>query len=427
MPGVGTVRGAMAHRPPKLLIDVSRTVSRARLAQPTGIDRVERAYIAWGQGQDALYLCRFDGTQYLLSGETVARLLSWLERTGPTPPFDLTAILRPTRETPLRRAQSLVRTEALSQARRPAVLIARLRKIAPEGGVYLNVGHDNLGGSDFDAIRSAGFGAVAMVHDTIPLDYPQYCRASTAEKFREKLSTIAKADLILANSSDTAQALARHIPGARTRVHAVPLGIEMPSADAPVGPKTNSRAEFTVLGTIEPRKNHQLLLELWAAMSAEMAEATPILHIIGRRGWENRAVFDMLDSHQIIGRTVLEHGPLSDVEIRCLLARSRALLMPSFAEGYGLPLAEALAAGCPVIASDLPALREVGAEVPEYLCPTDAARWFRVILDYTAQGSVFRDAQIDRMRRWSPPTWQTHFGQVENLLETILVHEASAG
>ena len=56
-------------------------------------------------------------------------------------------------------------------------------------------------------------------------------------------------------------------------------------------------------------------------------------------------------------------------------AGARAVLLPSFAEGFGMPVAEALAAGVPVIASDIAALREVGGDVPEYLDPIDGLGW----------------------------------------------------
>jgi glycosyltransferase involved in cell wall biosynthesis len=103
-----------------------------------------------------------------------------------------------------------------------------------------------------------------------------------------------------------------------------------------------------------------------------------------------------------------------------MLSTARALLFPSFAEGYGLPLAEALAVGCPVIASDLPALREVGGSVPDYLCPDDIAAWSDLVRAYAIHDSKARDAQLARLSGWSRPTWSTHFELVENLMETIL-------
>ena len=118
---------------------------------------------------------------------------------------------------------------------------------------------------------------------------------------------------------------------------------------------------------------------------------------------------------------------MSDESVAGLMQNARALLFPSFAEGYGLPLAEALAAGCPVIASDLPALREVGAEVPDYLEPRNPDAWAKAISDYAADPAPRRAAQLDRLAGWSAPTWGDHFDRVGNFLETILVQSGGGG
>jgi glycosyltransferase involved in cell wall biosynthesis len=93
--------------------------------------------------------------------------------------------------------------------------------------------------------------------------------------------------------------------------------------------------------------------------------------------------------------------------------------MPSFAEGYGLPVAEALSAGTPVLCSDLASLREVGQQVPEYLDPLDGPAWQRAIVDYSEPDSPRRRAQLDRLAVWRAPSWDAHFAIVDGLIERI--------
>ena len=109
-------------------------------------------------------------------------------------------------------------------------------------------------------------------------------------------------------------------------------------------------------------------------------------------------------------------GRWPDRELATLLRGARALLFPSFAEGFGLPLAEALALGVPAIASDLPALREVGGEVPDYLDPLDGAAWRAAVLDYARADSAARRAQLARLPAWRAPDWGRHFGVVDEVL-----------
>ncbi len=95
-----------------------------------------------------------------------------------------------------------------------------------------------------------------------------------------------------------------------------------------------------------------------------MGPATPRLVLVGQRGWENEMVLDVLERSELLRDHIAEHNALPDKQVRSLIAGARAVLLPSFAEGYGLPIAEALALGTPVLCSDLPALREAGGAAP---------------------------------------------------------------
>jgi hypothetical protein len=87
----------------------------------------------------------------------------------------------------------------------------------------------------------------------------------------------------------------------------------------------------------------------------------------------------------------------------------------------------ALVRGTPAVCSDLPALREVGAAVPEYLDPLDGAAWRDAVQDYAAPGSPRRDAQLARMSAWRAPTWEEHFALVDDLLAQVTAPRALAG
>jgi glycosyltransferase involved in cell wall biosynthesis len=101
------------------------------------------------------------------------------------------------------------------------------------------------------------------------------------------------------------------------------------------------------------------------------------------------------------------------------LHHAQALLFPSFTEGYGMPLVEALSANIPVIASDLPAFREIAGDVPEYLDPLDGIGWMKCITAYINTDSVERVTQLKRIAHFVPPSWSTHFQLVEELLDRL--------
>jgi glycosyltransferase involved in cell wall biosynthesis len=185
------------------------------------------------------------------------------------------------------------------------------------------------------------------------------------------------------------------------------------SGNLPAGPY------FLCLGTIEPRKNHMLLLLLWRQMAEAGVPGIPRLVIAGRRGWENEQVVDLLERCRALRGLVEERNDLGDDELAALIAGARAVLMPSFVEGFGMPVAEALAAGTPVIASDLPVYREIAGGIPEYCNPLDGPAWQAAVLAYGQDKSPRREEQLARLRGWRAPTWAEHFGRVETLLETL--------
>ncbi|HUL42018.1 MAG TPA: glycosyltransferase, partial [Burkholderiales bacterium] len=95
------------------------------------------------------------------------------------------------------------------------------------------------------------------------------------------------------------------------------------------------------------------------------------------------------------------------------------LLYPSFAEGHGLPVSEALSLGVPVIASDLPVFREFAGAIPEYANPLDAQRWMELVDEYTDAHSARRRAQLERIADYRPTTWAQHLNTVDEFLSQL--------
>lgn len=390
---------------PTLLLDLTRLIQRASRPAPTGIDRVEFAYarhLGAGRGGACAVLWR-RGRHILLPNDGVTAFLDALERAWCDGRSDLAerAAAR------LRRAALFARENSL------------LRLIRRDGAIYLNVSHHHLDRSEpFGKLAAAGAKIVVLIHDLIPLTHPEYARPGEDQRHRARLETVARhAAAVIANSAATAAALAAPLAalGAGIPVVAAPLGLDQAFSVAPAPTGTPT---FLCVGTIEPRKNHLLLLHLWRRF-AEQGWTTPRLVLVGSRGWECEAVVDLLERCPSLRPHVVEAGAVGERERAALMRSARALLLPSFAEGFGLPLAEALAAGLPAIASDLPALREVGGDVPEYLDPLDGPAWARAIRDYAADPSPRRDAQRARLAGWRPPTWAEHFRLVDTLLREL--------
>lgn len=227
------------------------------------------------------------------------------------------------------------------------------------------------------------------IHDIIPLEMPEYQRPETRPAFENYLSELMDAPVTIAsNSQDTDkrfQQLAR-MKGWTVEKYIVlkPALVATTYEQLPIRADiknyiSHRRPFFTVIGTIEPRKNHLFLLNLWRQM-LEQQDHTPHLCIIGKRGWENENVLDMLDRCEAIKGTVTEFGDLSDGEVQAVMKASAALLFPSFAEGLGIPLLEAAALDLPCVVSDITVFREIAPAGTVFLDPLDGPGWKREIL-----------------------------------------------
>ncbi len=404
------------------ILDVSRLISCVRRNSPSGIDRVEMAYAKRWLGEPPA-TCSFAAQSVwgwfgLVPRELVAALVSALDLTWMHGPEAGGALGR------ARRIAARLHARLAGGAGR-AALHAELE--AHRHAIFLLVSHRSLErGAPIAALRRAGARFVPLIHDLIPLTHPEYSRSrQVAHHAARVATTAAQADGIIVNSAFTASTLlprlAQHGRAAPPLAIA-PLGVDLPTTPPPLLPP---EPYFVGLGTIEPRKNHLLLLHVWREMAARAralpgTPPPPKLLLLGRRGWENENVVDLLERCELLRGAVQELGTPPDAEVARLVANASALLFSSFVEGYGLPVAEALSLGTPVICSDTAPLREVGGDVPDYLDPLDGPAWTARVEAYAAPDSAARAAQCARLRHWSRPLWSDHFDAVDSLLEQIV-------
>lgn len=393
---------------PARLLDLTRLVSRLGRGPMTGIDRVEYAYLKQFLATDGplFALIRSRAGFLLLDRRGCQTFLQIIDGQVPLPPADLLSRLTNRGDPARARAETAVRRLAVGRASRLGLprLLRHLR-----GGVgYVNVGHANLDARVLGTLRASGASVTVLVHDTIPLDQPQFARADTVTAFRRKLAAVsAHADRVIhlsqATRTTTEAQLARlgRVPAGVV----APLGVDVPMPDPALLPADLdlSRPYFVALGTIEPRKNHALLLDVWD----RLPPVRPQLFIVGNRGWAGPEVLQRLDNLPPDGPVrVLVGQP--DGAVAALVQGARALLAPSRAEGFGLPPVEAALLGTAVIATDLAVTRELLGNKAVYLPPDDIYSWMETIIGLTVQPASGPPPQDPPIRL----TWADHFNLV---------------
>lgn len=379
-----------------LLIDVSRLIWRLWSGRlPTGIDRVCLAYVQHF-GDRARAVVQRKANRSVLGPALSDRLFAILTAGGP-------------------------RFRARFLALLPHFAADLVTAPGYRGKVFLNMGHTGLNEPSLPKwIGAHALKPVYFVHDLIPIAHPEFCRSGEAEKHQRRMRNVLRTAVgVIGNSQATLDDLA-----AFANANGLPMPPTLVAWIAGLGrpevarPATMQRPYFITIGTIEGRKNHILLLQIWRRLARELGSDTPYLVIVGQRGWEATHALEMLDHAPDLAPHVREFPQSEDAELTRMIAGARALLMPSFAEGFGLPVVEALQLGTPVIASDLRALREISGGVPTFLDPIDGKAWERTIRSFS-DDSAERRRQLTLMSAYHPPNWATHFTRVEEWLVTL--------
>ena len=381
-----------------MFIDISRLVGRmGRGLLSTGVDRVNLAYIAhWGPYAQAVLQ---KGTWRRLVSQTDSQAL-----------FNL--VLSPPNDFGWQFKRLILRACLPPWPSQDA-----------KGVAAFYLGHSEWDRPGFAQwLKKTRQKPVFFVHDLIPITHPEYCRAGESLAHTQRMRVVLQSGAgVVANSQATLGSLAAF---ARSQCLPMPPAAVAQLASAPLPEplglrRPMERPYFVVLGTIESRKNHSLLLTLWRELVARWGQDTPHLVVIGQRGWECENVIDLLERCEVLRGYVHEVPSCPDVELSRYLRHAQALLFPSFCEGFGMPLVEALNIGTPVLASSLQVFREVAGEVPEYLSPFDGLGWLQAIESYSAFGSPRRQEQLQRLKNLVLPTWHNHFAQVQKLLDHI--------
>jgi glycosyltransferase involved in cell wall biosynthesis len=213
---------------------------------------------------------------------------------------------------------------------------------------------------------------VFVVYDILPLLKPQLFDKAVASAMVAWLKSVSEiADGLVCISKIVADEVCKWLNSERAniqRTRSLPIGVFHLGADFKSNQPTPKQAfapsGFLVVGTIEPRKGHAQAL---AAMELLWSQGVDVsLIFCGKKGWMVDDFIRQLEGHPELNRHLFWYDAASDETLESLYAGSRALLVPSVGEGFGLPLIEAARFGLPLILRDLPVFREIAGDHAYY-------------------------------------------------------------
>ncbi|MEM7356689.1 MAG: glycosyltransferase family 1 protein, partial [Acidobacteriota bacterium] len=244
---------------------------------------------------------------------------------------------------------------------------------------------------------------VVTIHDLSFRKVPETLRESTRlDLERHFQQTIGRAARVLTDSETVRGELLESGLVEASRTHAVPLGQGSVAGATPTEPPLGAPRRYALhVGTVEPRKNLPTLLEAWRLLRSQ-DPAAPDLVLCGRLGWKTESLEEEIAAGEAEGWLV-HYGYLPDEQVAALYRDALLVALPSIYEGFGLPAVEAMAAGAPLVCSDIPVLREVAGDAALYAPPDQPQAWAETVRELLGDASRLRTASVrgkERSRRF---------------------------
>ena len=285
----------------------------------------------------------------------------------------------------------------------------------PRGTILLNIGTSWWLPDYFLKVRAAkaryGIHYVPFVHDCIPILLPEYCVKGLTQQFIGwALGVFGHADGYLVNSRATRDDLAQLASFVGTPI-APPKVVTLDGRFfEPTGSGAGDQAlgvlrkrglgdrPFVLfVGTLEIRKNHMMAFNVWERLVKKRGlEATPTLICVGRRGWMFEPTQERLDASDVLKKSVVLLTDIADPELAALYDRCLFTIYPSFYEGWGLPVTEALSFGKTALASNCSSLPEAGGEFSDYF-DLESEVDFAAKVERLIDDGAYRKAKEDKI------------------------------
>lgn len=262
------------------------------------------------------------------------------------------------------------------------------------------------------SLKDRGVRIVAFIHDIIPVNYPQFCHTNTLYNFMDYIgANIQYADALITSTQgvlDTIYKLMdqlgiQRIPGYISWLGSdFQVNLSEDIVSAVVEEFLEKRKKYIlIVGTIEPRKNHKILLD---AFDKKLFSEDVCLVIVGRIGWNIEQLEKRIRNHPQLGKKLFFFEGLNDASVNALYKEAFFVAFPTYDEGFGLPMIEAFERKIPVIASDCPVMREVGGDLAVYFKTESADSFLNILEQYLYNQNQYNELK-ERVKSFVPFTW----------------------
>ncbi len=263
-------------------------------------------------------------------------------------------------------------------------------------------------------LKEQGVKLAVYIYDIIPITHPQFCYEETTFLFMNYIGAhLLYADVVITSTQSTLDEVYHLMEqlGIKRKVSGFYswLGSDFTSkkqteiSELPQKVTEATKAPYVLcVGTIEPRKNHAFLLD---AFDKVLFEKKMNLVFAGKPGWNVEDLLERIQNNPQYDKQLFHLTGLDDNAIEYLYQNALVLAFATYNEGFGLPMVEALERGTPVLASDIPVLREVGGDLCEYFSLKDTDEFVEKVCRYLEDKEAYA-AQKNKISTYTSFTWE---------------------
>jgi glycosyltransferase involved in cell wall biosynthesis len=258
-------------------------------------------------------------------------------------------------------------------------------------------------------LLEAGVIPAVVVADVLPELHPEWFDNNAGALFRAYLRAHLRHSAVFVCISEATRADLEAVAPTvgvirQLRTSVMPIGadFEVPPSPGEVPPELSGLRYLLCVSTLEPRKNQATLIDAFDRLQATAPDLALVL--VGKVGWKTEELVRRIRRHPLLGRRLFWMNRVDDALLDTLYANAFVSVTPSFSEGFGAPVVEALSRGVPTISSNGGALPEAGGSFAEYFPPDDVDALARLIERHLFD-QRWHEAQRRSLASYRPPTW----------------------
>lgn len=262
---------------------------------------------------------------------------------------------------------------------------------------------------------------VTMIHDLSPLIYPETFEENFPKYFKECIDKQAYiSDILVMYSDSTINDFNKNYPQINSKkIKKIKIG-DVVEKGVGISCAKNSNVDYILfVSTLQPRKNHAILLWVWRKLIEQYGEACPELVLVGKNGYGVADFIYAVGKNPRLSKKIIIKGQVSDEELNLLYRDCLFTIYPSLYEGWGLPIAESLSRGRLCLVAKNSSMVEIADDMVEYIDPLDSGDIYRKIKRFLDNRNLLHEREKYISENYHPTKWSDTASSFMEILDEI--------